>query len=89
MLLRLLGMAPIWLAGSLVLGISGLIVVGIGVGTGIDFLFASSHPIGVIEAFLLRAEYTVAGTFLLGGSVAIVRIGSNTDGERPGATLHE
>lgn len=79
MTLRFPEPSTLWLGGSIVLGICGLIAAGIGVGTGIDYLFASSHPIGVTDAFLLRIEYTMAGIFLLISSIAVARIASKTD----------
>lgn len=59
------------LGGITVLGLGGLLLIGIGLGTALDYLVAQSHPVGPMQAFLLRAEYTVAGVFLLvAGGVA-------------------
>lgn len=77
--LRFLESSTLRLGGCIVVGVCGLILVGTGVGIGIDYLFAQSHSIGVTKAFLLRAEYIVAGIFLFIVGVAIGRKGSNTD----------
>ena len=50
--------------GSL-LGLGGLLLLFIGIGTALDFVYAQSHPVSLATAFLSRIEYTVAGLTLL------------------------
>lgn len=60
------------LAGLLA-GLVGLFLLFVGVGTAVDYLVAQSHEVGVVTAFALRAEFTVAGTVLLLFGIGVVR----------------
>jgi hypothetical protein len=50
---------------GLVVLLGGFVLLFIGVGTAIDALYAWSHPVDLLDAFLLKIEYTVAGIVLV------------------------
>ena len=58
--------------GSL-LGLGGLLLLFIGVGTALELVYAQSHPVPPATALSLRIEYTVAGLILLSVSGLAVR----------------
>ena len=56
------------------LGLTGLLLFFIGIGTTLDFIYAQSRPVPPATAVLSRLEYTVAGLILLfAGSGLAVR----------------
>lgn len=64
------------LAGLLA-GLVGLFLLFVGVGTAVDYLVAHSHNVGVVAAFALRAEFTVAGAVLLLVGIGVARWSAN------------
>jgi hypothetical protein len=50
--------------GSL-LGLGGLLLLFIGIGTTLEFVYAQSHPVSPATALSLRIEYTIIGLILL------------------------
>lgn len=82
---RLLGSAPFWRSVGIVMGLGGVLLLVIGLGTALDYIVAQSHPLGATHALLLRAEYTAAGVFFLISGVGLARKVSDstvaTDGD--------
>jgi hypothetical protein len=62
---RLLYSSTFWRSVGIVMGLGGILLLFIGLGTALDYMVAQSHPIGATKALLLRAEYTVAGVFFI------------------------
>lgn len=50
---------------GLVLGLCGLPLFLIGIGTAVDYLCCQSHPVPPAIAFSMRLEFTVAGLLLI------------------------
>lgn len=73
-----------WLGVGIVLGLGGLLLVGVGLGTALDYLIAQSPPVGATKAFLLRAEYTMTGILLITGvGVAWKAVGTGGETNEP------
>lgn len=51
--------------GGIVIGLGGLLLLAIGLGTALDQMVAHSHPVGAIEALLVRSEHTLAGVLFM------------------------
>lgn len=78
---RFLPSSTRWLGVGIVLGLGGLLLVEVGLGTALDYLIAQSHRVGATKAFLLRAEYTMTGILLLITGVGVAWKAVGTGGE--------
>ena len=75
---RLLHSSSFWRGVGIVMGLGGILLLFIGLGTALDYMVATSHPIGATKALLLRAEYTLAGVFFIISGFGLVRMVSDS-----------
>lgn len=65
--------ATFWRSVGIVVGLGGILLLVIGLGTALDYMVAQSHPIEPTIPFLLRAEYTLAGVFFIISGFGLAR----------------
>ena len=70
---RLVYSSTIWRGVGIVMGLGGVLLLFIGLGTALDYMVAQSHPIGATQALLLRVEYTVVGVFFIISGFGLAR----------------
>lgn len=76
---RLLHSSTFWRGVGIVMGLGGVLLLFIGLGTALDYMVAQSHPIGATKALLLRAEYSVVGVFFIISGFGLARYVSDSD----------
>ena len=57
---------------GLLLGLCGIPLFLVGVGTAIDYLCCQSHPVPTAVAFSLKLEFTVAGSILMAAGLCLL-----------------